>query len=108
MKIICPACSLKGTVSSENYQKRVKCPECHKVFRITDEELFRKPEQSGGIYQRSLRENGSLSVTSAGMAEKQDIWVDQSIVTCSKCGFQLSGRFIKTVENQPVCTACSG
>ncbi len=37
MKLRCPECGLKGTADDTLLEKKIRCPGCHEVFRLTRE-----------------------------------------------------------------------
>ncbi len=53
--MVCPHCGLGGTASGELFEKKVRCPECQKIFRITNDVIVDlPPEAGGGVIEQSL------------------------------------------------------
>ena len=111
MKMVCPHCGLKGTAGAELYEKKVRCPECQKIFRVTEEVVVGFPASTSGVIEQSLvKEEPALSAD--GRNYEKDSGGGQrgaaAAGTCSICGFTLSRTFIRYGDSRPVCLACAG
>jgi hypothetical protein len=111
MKMICPCCGLTGTAEAGLFERRVRCPGCRVIFRVTEEVVVGFPSEDSGVIKQSLdsareREEYRHDDTSGHGSEQLN---DRAApVMCSRCGFILSGSFIKMIDAHPVCTACAG
>ncbi|BDD89407.1 hypothetical protein DPPLL_37720 [Desulfofustis limnaeus] len=115
MKLICPNCGLGGTAETEFYEKKVRCPRCRQIFQVTSTVVVGLAQGGIEVIKQSLDahdENGEEIVTyrSSHRTDEQgrsDLM--PSVATaCSRCGFVLSGAFIKVIDDRPVCLACAG
>ena len=115
MKMVCPHCGLKGTAGAELYEKKVRCPECQKIFRVTEEVVVGFSAAAAGVIEQSLVGDDAADparIEGAGRAREQAADTRQQAGadagTCSICGFTLSRTFIRYVDSRPVCLACAG
>jgi len=108
MKMVCPTCGLGGTADMGAFGRKVRCPGCRTIFRVTADIVVGWPDDNCRIIE--------LSTTGTNPAEDPDgdgrrSADEDSIVlglgTCSRCGFQLSGFFLRSIDGQSVCTACA-
>jgi hypothetical protein len=116
MKMVCPCCGLTGTAEAELFARKVRCPGCRGIFRITEAVVVDFPAKDHGVIERSFpgaaqdnehrREDASLHGTGDGSAGGAAQCGEQAV--CSRCGFTLSYSFIKMIDSLLVCTACSG
>ncbi len=111
MKIMCPCCGLTGIAEAGLFERRVRCPDCREIFRVTVEEVVGFPSEDSGVIRQSLdsarqgdqhRQNDSSRQLSEQLVDRTEP------VMCSRCGFILSGSFIKMIDAHPVCIACAG
>ena len=118
MKMVCPHCGLGGTAEDNLFGRMVRCPKCDENFRVSDDVIVDS--------QGEMPENGSTgsSEQASDMNESsnnltQDVSTDVDrhesadglgieLGECSVCGFNFSREFIKIIDGQPVCPACSG
>ena len=86
MKLCCPHCALEGVVKDFSVGKKVRCPECKKVFRLT--ENF---SDIDGITD----ENG-----------RDEIIADGEVRECAGCGFSLSSQYLTVMDSKYYCAIC--
>lgn len=84
MKLICPHCGLKGTADDSLVEKKVRCPQCRRVFRLNETDIVSAVTASG--------EPG------AGVAPE--------LGTCSVCGFTLSHTYLEKKDEKLYCRIC--
>jgi uncharacterized Zn finger protein (UPF0148 family) len=109
MKLICPHCGLKGTADEALQDKKVRCPQCQKIFRlneiniVTEEPVFRgatvnePPEVSGTVdneipASQVIQQPGEVLVSKTGI--------------CSACGFSLSYDYLEEKDGKLYCRIC--
>ena len=88
MKMVCPHCGLGGTASGELFEKKVRCPECQKVFRVTNDVIVDLPQEiGGGVIEQSLigddldlLSETELTDDSVGTNDEQDVEPSDVIV----------------------------
>lgn len=111
MKMICPCCGLTGTAEAGLFERKVRCPECREIFRVTESVVVGFPCEDSAVIKQSLdsRRNGDENLQDDASRYVSDQPIGHAEpVRCSRCGFILSGSFIKMVDAHPVCTACAG
>lgn len=115
MKLICPHCGLGGTAETELYEKKVRCPRCRQVFQVTSTVVVGLAQGGIEVIKQSLDgevESGEEiaayhSSPRADMQGCSDL-MPSAAAACSRCGFVLSGAFIRVIDDRPVCLACAG
>ncbi len=91
MRLICPQCGLKGTAAANLILKKIKCPECRHVFRLTQEVMVAPVNPSGaGPTQPDSGES-----------------IAGKLGTCAVCGFTLSQTYLTRREGKIFCTICA-
>ncbi len=113
MKMRGPHCGLGGVADTGHYGKKVRCPGCRAVFRITDDVIV-EPSSTGAFQQSIFNDDPVQAVTSEtgeageGAAGHETAVSDHGLGECSKCGFSFSNDFLKIINDLPVCPACAG
>ena len=116
MKLVCPFCGLGGTVDAELKDKKVRCPECQKVFQVTDEVIVEDPTAvldsqdtvaADGLAGEEVDDQIGDEVDAAEESGADTNLDEENLLTCARCGFSLSKEFITIVDEQPVCKACA-
>lgn len=109
MKLICPHCGLKGTADEALQDKKVRCPQCQKIFRLSETNIVTAESES---------RVSTLNEPSEG-ADALDIEIPASQVvqqpgevpvsktgTCSACGFSLSYDYLEEKDGKLYCRIC--
>lgn len=114
MKMVCPGCGLTGTADAGLFDRKVRCPGCRHVFRITEAVIVDFPGEGYTVIEQTIdgvaRNDGQKQGAAAcqGDEDRARHHVQQpGQAVCSRCGFTLSRSFIKTIDSLPVCTACA-
>ncbi len=115
MKLICPSCGLGGTAETEFYEKKVRCPRCRQVFQVTSTVVVGLAQGGIEVIKQSLdaqEESGEEIVAYHSPPRIDEQGRSEPIpsvaTACSRCGFVLSGAFIRVIDDRPVCLACAG
>jgi uncharacterized protein (DUF2225 family) len=97
MKLMCPYCGLKGTADDALLEKKVRCPQCQKVFRLQQENI---PTAAAG--------SSSMNVGDAEVQrlEGSGVLTSSEVSTCSVCGFSLSADFLERRGDRIFCRIC--
>lgn len=113
--MVCPHCGLGGTASGELYEKKVRCPECQKIFRATTEVIVELPLAAAVERADQIRqETGDHKPAASALSEaaKTDDYHDTATSLtpnqCTVCGFFFSDAFISIVADKSICNACAG
>ncbi len=63
MKMICPHCGLKGTAGEALFGKKVRCPECQQVFRVSEDVAMVTPPapEASDVIEETI-ENAQVEV----------------------------------------------
>lgn len=118
MKIDCPHCGVHGFVDDSLTKRKLRCPQCSKVFLITEDIL---PEMDGSplVRQEILSdvEAGAqglavlVEVADEGLNEERvpeagdpDLLV--TVLDCSVCGKSFAPKFMLEMESQLYCARC--
>lgn len=113
MKMRCPHCGLGGAADTDQYGKKVRCPECRAVFRVTDDVIV-EPSSTGAFEQSIINDDPIQAATSEnGKAgergtDHKPVVNGHGLGECSRCGFSFSSDFLTIIDDLPVCPACTG
>ncbi len=116
MKMVCPSCGLTGTAEAGLFARKVRCPGCREIFRITEAVVVNFPTKDHGVIERSIDGAGQddeqrqqdVCVHDAEDGSEGGTMQRPEQAVCSRCGFTLSHSFIKIIDSHPVCMACTG
>ena len=97
MKLICPFCGLKGTADDALFEKKVRCPECQKVFRLLEGNITAAGAAS------PISTDGGAGVS---RLEGTGVLTSSEVSTCSVCGFALSADFLEQRGDRVFCRIC--
>ena len=97
MKLICPFCGLKGTADDGLFEKKVRCPQCQKVFRLLEGNI-----PTAG----SASPAGTDGSTGVSRLEGTGVLKSTEVSTCSVCGFSLSADFLEQRGDRVFCRIC--
>jgi len=112
MRMICPNCGLGGTAADQYYLKKVRCPACRKVFKVTEDiavDPIPQPPVTAALpegidtYQQD-EEQRAINEHSEGRVVDQD---DTGLKECDVCGFNFSSEFIRVVNGRQICPVCA-
>ena len=105
MRMICPHCGLGGTVGNEYYLKKVRCPDCRTVFRVTEDVAVDPVPQPPAQVARadSPAETGDNKRSEA----LESIPEDSGLKECAVCGFSFSSDFIRVIDGRQICPVCA-
>jgi phage FluMu protein Com len=113
MKMRCPHCGLGGEADTGRYAKKVRCPGCRAVFRVTDD-VIAEPS-SAGAFQQSIINDDPIQTTTSETGKTGERGTDDRTLVnghglgeCSRCGFSFSSDFLTIIDDLPVCPACAG
>ncbi len=125
MKIVCPHCQVKGTAAEGLLGKKVRCPDCSNVFRVSkdvtvevppvEEVVVATPEAESTVDEIVATEPESAPfATDTEVAEEADEADDETpdelpegVEACSKCGFVFSDKYIEKQDTISFCTLCA-
>ena len=113
MKMRCPHCGQGGTADTGQYGKKVRCPGCRAIFRVTDDVII-VPSSTGAFEQSIINDDPIQAATSETDKADEKGAGHETLVNghglgeCSRCGFSFSSDFLKLIEDLPVCPACAG
>jgi hypothetical protein len=94
MKLICPHCGLGGTADLSLFGRKVRCPECRKVFVVNDEAAF-------PIHKKSCEDGGRTDASARETTQKRE-----ELAECSICGYTLKREFLRNIDSALCCTVC--
>lgn len=124
MKIVCPHCQVKGTVADGLLDKKVRCPECSNVFRVTEDVRVEVvPVEAGppavedvadaapsvdepvaaDSEPTTAAESESVEEPEESIAEE----LPEGVEACSRCGFVFSDKYIEKQDTVSFCTLCA-
>jgi hypothetical protein len=96
--------------------RKVRCPGCREIFRITEAVIVDFPGEDHGVIEWSI--DGSALGNEKKQEETDSYGTDDGCqegraqqseqLVCSRCGFTLSCSFIRVIDSLPVCAACAG
>jgi len=95
MKLICPHCGLGGTAHLRLFGKKIKCPECKKVFIFNDEVVLQHDPESATNKGNDKKAYVIPKVEPVGV-----------FAACSLCGYRLNRQFMRTVDGKLCCSVC--
>lgn len=136
MKLICPHCGLKGTADDSLYNRKIRCPECRQIFRLSEEISVSSPvsmtesqgeavadvaghvQDPGGVSQLQQSAGGEPedqgqpeTAAAEGLAEEAAIKTSDAGTTevgkCAVCGFVLSYAYLNEVDSKLYCRVCA-
>ena len=113
MKMRCPHCGLGGTADTGQYGKKVRCPGCRAVFKVSDDVIV-GPSATGAFEQSIIKDDpiqaATLETDRAGDRGTDDVAIvnGHGLGECSRCGFSFSSDFLTIIDDLPVCPACAG
>ena len=96
MRLICPHCGLKGTADDALLEKKVRCPQCQKIFRLT--------ETNAALAPPSQAEH--IEVPASQVIQQPGAVTAPDVGTCSVCGFSLSHDFLENRAGKVYCRLC--
>ena len=89
MKLMCPHCGVKGTADDALMEKKVRCPQCQKIFRLNETTTL------------SAESTPKPQVAQTGIVPPA-----QELGTCSVCGFSLSSTYLQEKDAKLYCRIC--
>lgn len=112
MRMICPHCGLGGTVGNEYYLKKVRCPDCRTVFRVTEEVAVDPvPQPPAQVAPPDAGVRRADSPGEAGDNKRSEalesIPEDSGLKECAVCGFSFSSDFIRVIDGRQICPVCA-
>jgi DNA-directed RNA polymerase subunit M/transcription elongation factor TFIIS len=109
MKIDCPHCGVHGSVDESLTGRKLRCPQCSKIFLVTEDIL---PEDHGPIvvHQEILSEDPPphsdiLAEDQVDVAE-EDPPEHEDLQQCSSCKQSFASLFLVEVDSKLYCTLC--
>lgn len=115
MKVSCPHCILKGTADDALVEKKVRCPQCQKVFRVIETPNLSTVMTSREIAVDDLLGSGTpgefdqpmvRDISASRLGPVQDLTLAPELGTCSVCGFTLSHAYLEEKEAKLYCRIC--
>lgn len=106
MKMMCPHCGLEGNAKESLLGKKVRCPECQKVFRV-DEKVTSFDDTEMDVAQQDKNNIARQEPASENEAGAEAA-LPEGVVRCSKCGFAFSAQFTEDSGEEILCALCSG
>jgi hypothetical protein len=115
MKLICPHCGLKGTAEEALQEKKVRCPQCLKIFRLNDTVII--SAESGFQQNASVEQSEDSGKEKPGQSIEGDIPASHDmehsaeisasgVGICSVCGFSLSYTYLEEKDGKLYCRIC--
>ena len=110
--MICPHCGLGGTVGDQYYLKKVRCPDCLKVFRVTEDVAVDPiPQPSAEITPSDADLRRADSEGARGDSKNSEalepVSDDSGLKECVVCGFSFSSDFIRVIDGRQICPVCA-
>ncbi len=115
MKVICPHCELKGTADDALVEKKVRCPQCQKVFRMIEANILSTVTTSqeiaavylpGSAVPVGLDQPVPREISASRLVQAQEKIPAPELGTCSVCGFTLSHAYLEENEAKLYCRIC--
>jgi hypothetical protein len=116
MKLICPHCGLKGTADDALLEKKVRCPQCQKVFRLheTSTVSAMTAPHDAAAYSGEMDKNSEVEraqPTAVEIPASQVVMQPGSVAVsevgiCSVCGFSLSRTYLEEKDEKLFCRIC--
>lgn len=115
MKLICPHCGLKGTADEALLDKKVRCPQCQKIFRLSETDAIParsvplevtatdQPESTGEEVQRQPMH---VEIPSSEVVQQPGTVPVPEVGICSSCGFSLSLNYLEEKDAKLYCRIC--
>lgn len=128
MKIVCPHCQVKGTAADGLLDKKVRCPECSTVFRVTENvtvDFVPLAEVAAAAVDVTVSEPATETAADEIVEPEIEVAVAEDVLqeldeveglpeelpegvgACSKCGFVFSHQYIETHDSASFCTLCA-
>lgn len=112
MRMICPHCGLGGTVGDQYYLKKVRCPDCLKVFRVTEDVAVDPvPQPAAEITppdpEISRADSEGESAENQNSEALESVSEDSGLKECAVCGFSFSSDFIRVIDGRQICPVCA-
>ncbi len=113
MKIDCPHCGVHGSVDDSLAGKKLRCPECSKVFLVTEDTLPITDTDDGAMVRQEILTpedpadaGEELSEEIAEEPEDLSDDTDDSVADCSVCNQSFSVDFLIEIDSQLYCALC--
>ncbi len=113
MKIVCPHCHVKGKAAETLSGRKVCCPECNWVFRITEDVTVgevlevkaetRVQETSGQRAAVASAEEATVTEQES-LEEQAVVGLPEGLAQCANCNYVFSERFMEGT----LCPVCAG
>ena len=109
MKLICPHCGLKGTADEALQDKKVRCPQCQKIFSLNETHIVSvEPVSRVSTMSELPRGPGTVDVeipASQVIQQPGEVPVSKTGI-CSACGFSLSYDDLEEKDGKLYCRIC--
>ena len=108
MKLICPHCGLKGTAEEALQNKKVRCPQCQKIFRLNETNIVSvEPVSRVSTINEPPEGPGSVDVgiSASQVQQPGEVSVSKTAI-CSACGFSLSYDYLEEKDGKLYCRIC--
>lgn len=115
MKVICPHCGLKGTADKILQDKKVRCPQCQKIFRLSETNAFSVITTSQEINVADPLENVKqdqpdqplhIEIPVSQVVPQPGKIPAMELGVCSICGFSLSQAYLEKKDEKLYCRIC--
>lgn len=116
MKLICPHCGLKGTADDALLEKKVRCPQCQKVFRLHETSTVSSmtvphdAASSSGTTDKNSEveptQPTAVEIPASQVVMQPGSVVASAVGICSVCGFSLSRTYLEEKEGKLFCRIC--
>ena len=112
MRMICPHCGLGGTAAAQYYLKKVRCPNCRKVFRVTEKVVVDPVAQISEVSVQQTFEDNKTVVEEKDSEKEEASGLDSTLEDsglreCAVCGFSFSSDFISIIDDKQICPVCA-
>ena len=108
MKIDCPHCGVHGSIDDSFAGKKLRCPQCSKVFLVSDDALPAAAASEIVPHDTLTPSEPQLPSESFSQSPGEDTLNIEtvSLQVCSVCNQSFSSEFLVEIDSRLFCTLC--